>query len=207
MCPSEELRASFEYSVKRQTRLRISFFFFFSFRLCLEVECRFESPFYYAYIIRTCASIWGRRPSYSITYAQNLSAPLSLECPLCIDMYLYRLWRKPRKEKISLTRIQIKTVKENSELLDRRQVSNQRKDSFPPDIMKPFAESFAWVPSVLCTTWHSFVSNSNEMLAVARSVWGQKRMGSTAGQPLPPPPSQPADPLTASSSQASCFLI
>lgn len=29
MCPSEELRASFEYSVKRQTRLRISFFFFF----------------------------------------------------------------------------------------------------------------------------------------------------------------------------------
>lgn len=29
MCPSEELRASFEYSVKRQTRLRISFFLFF----------------------------------------------------------------------------------------------------------------------------------------------------------------------------------
>lgn len=35
-----------------------------------------------------------------------------------------------------------KTAKENSELLDRRQASDQRKDSFPPDIMKPFAESF-----------------------------------------------------------------
>lgn len=60
-----------------------------------------------------------------------------------------------------------KTAKENSELLDRRQASDQRKDSFPPDIMKPFAESFAWVPSVLRPTWHLFVSNSNEMLAVA----------------------------------------
>lgn len=108
MCPSEELRASFEYSVKRQTRLRISFFLFFFFRLCLEVECRFESPFSYAYIIRTCASVWGRRPSYSITYAQNLSAPVALECPLYIDMYLYWLWRKLRKERSSLTRIQIK---------------------------------------------------------------------------------------------------
>lgn len=61
-----------------------------------------------------------------------------------------------------------KTVKENSELLDQRQASNQRKDSFPPDIMKPFAESFALVPSVLCPTWHPFVTNRNEMLAVAK---------------------------------------
>lgn len=60
-----------------------------------------------------------------------------------------------------------KTVKENSELLHQMQASNHRKDSFLPDIVKPFSESFALVPSVLCQTWHLFVTNSNEMLAVA----------------------------------------
>lgn len=60
-----------------------------------------------------------------------------------------------------------KTVKENSKLLDQMQASNHRKDSFLPDIMKPFSESFAPAPSVSCQTWRSFVTNSNEMLAVA----------------------------------------
>lgn len=83
MCPSEELRASFEYSVKRQTRLRISFFFF---RLCLEVECRFESPFYYAYIIRTCASIWGKA-TFLLDYL--CTKPISTRVPWVPIMYQY----------------------------------------------------------------------------------------------------------------------
>lgn len=63
----------------------------------------------------------------------------------------------------------------------RPKASKQPGKGFPPDIMKPFAESFASVPSVLCPTWHPFVTNSNEMLAVVKPAWGQKQMqGRTA---------------------------
>lgn len=85
MCPSEELRASFEYSVKRQTRLRISFSFFF--RLCLEVECRSESPFYYACVMRTWASILGRR--FLLGYL--CTKPIST-CVPWVYIYIFMYW-------------------------------------------------------------------------------------------------------------------
>lgn len=65
-----------------------------------------------------------------------------------------------------------KAMGENPELVRptaSKQASSHRKDPFLPDIMKPFSESFALVPSVLCQTWLSFVTNSNETPAVAQA--------------------------------------
>lgn len=63
-----------------------------------------------------------------------------------------------------------KAMEENPELLDQLQASkasSHGKQSFLPDIMKPFFESCALVPSVLCQTWLSFVTSSSETPTVA----------------------------------------
>lgn len=206
MCPSEELRASFEYSVKRQSRLRISFFLSFSFAFVWE--CRFESPFYYACIIRTCASILGRWPPDWIIYKQNLATPLSLDC-IYVHIHMYWLWRKLRKERHALILIQINSARKFQAVRTKSKRATIEKILSSQAWWSRFQNLLLWFSLFYVKLGIRLSPTVMKPWPYHEPVWGQKQTQNTAQQPpLPPsPPRQHAHLPTLPSFHSSFFLI